>query len=81
MTLSKQQLEALHKMLALTKTQELTCDEVLAKMAEFAEVALAGDSIPDTFSEIEHHLALCEECDEEYTALLKALENDEHQAE
>ncbi len=77
MTLSKQQLETLHKMLSLTNNQELTCDECLTKMAEFAEVALADDSIPDNLRDIEHHLALCEECEEEFTALLKALKSAE----
>lgn len=65
-------------MLSLTKSQELTCDECQRNMAEFAETALAGDSIPENLQAIELHLASCGDCEEEFRTLLKALESDEH---
>lgn len=75
MTLSPRQIETLHKMLLLTESQELTCDECLDKMAEFAEAALAGQQVPDNLQNIESHLALCKDCEEEFRALLKALQS------
>ena len=76
MTLSQRQVETLYRMLSLTKSEELTCDECLKRMAEFAENALAGDAIPENLQAIEHHLALCGECEEEFRALMDALESD-----
>lgn len=77
MALSKRQLQVLHKMLSLTRSQELTCDECLKRMAEFAENVIDGQSIPDNLRAIEHHLALCGDCREEFEVLIKALEADE----
>ena len=73
MTLSRQQLQALHKMLSLTRSQELTCDQCLKKMAQFADNALAGNAVPDDLADVEHHLALCGECEQEFRALMEAL--------
>ena len=63
-------------MLSLTKHQELSCDECFSRMAEFAENALADQSVPEDLKAVEHHLALCGECEEEFRALLAALKTD-----
>ncbi len=76
MALTDRQFKTLYKMLSLTQSQELSCDECLKNMAEFAENALAGDAVPEHLQGIESHLALCGECEEEFRALLKALEPD-----
>lgn len=76
MVLSKDQLEILSKMLLLTQSQELTCDECLKHMAEFAENAIADQSVPEDLKAVEHHLALCGECEEEFRALLAALQSE-----
>ena len=60
-------------MLALTKSEEATCDECFQHMAEFAETSLAGKSIPDGLTCIEEHLQICGECREEFETLKKAL--------
>ena len=73
MTLNEQQIEALMRLVSLTRSREPACDECLKKMAEFAEHALAGRSVPEHLEAIEHHLAVCGECNEEYSALLAAL--------
>ena len=75
MTLSREQLEALLKMISLTEDEELTCDECLRGMAEFAETELAGKSLPEGLRAVESHLELCGECREEYEALLQALKD------
>lgn len=76
MALSQQQFETLQKMLSLTRSQELSCDECFRRMAEFAENALADQSVPEDLKALEHHLAICKECQEEFKALVKALEAD-----
>ncbi len=42
-------------------------------LAEFAERSLEGKPIPEALQAIQHHLAICAECQEEYEALLTAL--------
>lgn len=76
MTLSDRQLQTLHQMLALTRSQELNCDQCLVKMAEFAENTLAGNAVPKSLQDVEQHLSLCGECEEEFKALLQALKPD-----
>ena len=73
MALSKEEIDALIKSIALTRPEEATCDECLTDLAEFAERSLQGKSIPESLQAIEHHLAICAECQVEYQALLTAL--------
>lgn len=73
MTLSRQQIDRLLESLSLTRPDEITCDRCLRDVAEFAEHSLAGKSLPDGMNAVQHHLAICEECREEYEALLTAL--------
>ena len=73
MALSRKEIDALMKAIALTRSDELNCDECLKKLAEFAEGSLEGKSIDDSLKAVEHHLAICPECQEEYQTLLAAL--------
>ena len=73
MALTSQEIKELLRMLSLTKSRELTCDECLMRMAEFAECNLQAKSITESLSMMKDHLELCRECQEEYEALLAAL--------
>lgn len=73
MPLSKSELEALVRLVGLTKDAEMDCQQCLALVAEFAERKLAGKSLPDALAAVDHHLAVCSECREEYEALQAAL--------
>ena len=73
MALTPREIDELIKAVAMTRPEELTCDECLKLLAEFAERALEGKSIPDGLRAIEHHLDICGECREEYEALLETL--------
>jgi len=77
MKLSRQQIDELIKTVSLTRSDELTCDDCLKDLAEFAEGSLTGKSISDGLQALQHHLAICAECREEYEALLTALKNTE----
>ena len=73
MELSRQQIDELLKSVSLTRPDELTCNQCLKDLAEFAEHSLAGKSVPEGLHAVEHHLTICAECQEEYEALLIAL--------
>lgn len=73
MPLSKQEIDGLMHLISLTKDDEINCEECLAQVAEFAERELAGKPIPEALSAVQHHLAVCAECHEEYEALQQAL--------
>ena len=73
MPLSKSELDGLMRLVGLTKDSEINCEQCLAAVAEFAEQAMAGKSIPEGLKAVAHHLAICSECREEYEALQKAL--------
>ena len=73
MKLTSDQIDSLLKMLAHTQSEEVTCDDCLKELAEFAEQKLAGKPVPEGLRAIEQHLALCGECHEEFEALLQAL--------
>lgn len=79
MKISKQQLDSLLKMLALTNDAELDCDSCFRLLSEFAETSLAGKSIPEGLKSIEHHLEICNECCEEFEALKDALSQETDQ--
>ena len=76
MALSRQHLDSLIKAVSLTRRDELNCGECLKELAEFAERVLEGKTVPEGREAIEHHLAMCAECAEEYEALLVALKDD-----
>lgn len=66
----------LQKMLAqIANTQdiELSCDEVLTLMDQFAEAYLRGEDVASMMPLVQHHLDTCPDCREEYEALLRIL--------
>ena len=73
MALSKDEVEALMRLVSLTQDDELNCEQCMALVAEFAERRLAGKSIPDSLRLLEQHLLVCPECREEFEALEQAL--------
>ena len=76
MIISDEQIQAMLKLLALTKDVEPSCDECLKELGEFAETTLAGKTIPEGLNYIDEHLERCVECREEFEALRAALEDE-----
>lgn len=60
--------------LVRTDEEEISCDEVFAIVDEYAEASQRGEDVASLKPLIRHHLELCRECDEEYQALLRVLE-------
>jgi len=75
MALSKNEIDGLIQLLCLTKEKEIDCDQFLSLIAEFAEHASAGESVPKELKAVEHHLLICAECHEEYESLRQALKD------
>ena len=73
MSLSKEEIAELLRLIGLTRDEEIDCERCLALVAEFAERELAGRSVPAGLEAVAHHLSICAECCEEYEALLQAL--------
>ena len=73
MSLSKEEIAELLRLIGLTRDEEIDCERCLALVAEFAERELAGRSVPAGLEAVAHHLSICAECREEYEALLRAL--------
>jgi hypothetical protein len=73
MSLSKEEIAKLLRLVDLTRDEEIDCERCLELVAEFAERELAGRSVPAAQEAVAHHLLICTECCEEYQALLQAL--------
>ena len=78
-TLSKNQIKNLLQLLTKTKDRELNCEECLQQVAEYAEQSLAGSDISKAMALVEQHLSVCQECEEEYQALLSVLKTESDQ--
>lgn len=63
----------IHRLVS-TDEEELSCDEVFALVDEYAEASQRGEDVASLKPLIRHHLDMCRECDEEYQALLRVLE-------
>ncbi len=57
-----------------TREDELSCDEVFALVDEYVEASQRGEDVGNLKPLLRHHLDMCQECGEEYEALLKVLE-------
>jgi hypothetical protein len=60
-----------------TRPDEMTCDEWIDHVGEYAELVLAGRPIPPSLDEVVRHIDLCPECAEEFRAILAALRKDD----
>ena len=54
---------------------EVSCDEVLEMIDQFAELVMAGKNASKIMPKIQQHLDMCPDCREEYESLLKILEH------
>ncbi len=74
MKLSREQIKSLKVVLGKTHESEIDCDECLDHVGEYAELEISGQTIPEALESVSHHLELCQECQEEYQTLLKAIQ-------
>ena len=73
MTLSNEQLNILMKIVEGTTPDSIDCDGCFGRIAEFAELELAHQTIPQAMETVRNHLQNCPCCQDELNALLDAL--------
>jgi len=79
MSLSKEQINSLLGMVSSVESDDSNCEGCFEQMAEFAELHLSKQEIPEAMQAVETHLQQCVCCKDEFNALLKglqAIEND-----
>jgi Zn finger protein HypA/HybF involved in hydrogenase expression len=78
-TLTQEQIQTLVGLIVTTEPDQITCDECLGQVGEFAEHALEGRELSDGMKIIQRHLEQCPCCQGEYEALVDALKEIEIQ--
>jgi hypothetical protein len=73
MVLTPSDLRLLVQATLVTRQDEIGCDTCLDRVAAYAESQLAGLPTPEALRLVERHLAICSECQEEFSALAAAL--------
>ena len=73
MSLSKEQVNNLLGLVRSVESDEMDCEGCFGKIAEFADLHLSQQEIPDAMKCVETHLQQCVCCKDEFNALLKGL--------
>jgi len=76
MKLDHEKYRKLAGFLLKTRPEEMSCDEWIDRVGEYAERVLAGRPIPASLDEVVRHIEHCPECAEEFQAILAALRED-----
>jgi hypothetical protein len=58
-----------------TRPDEIGCDECLEQLDRFVDLTLAGKEADEAMPLVQHHLAHCRDCHEEFEALLRAVQS------
>lgn len=69
------ELNKLMQAVEATREDELGCDECLRRVDRFVETELAGLDAPEAMPLVQDHLEKCEDCREEFEALLVAIQS------
>ncbi len=71
--LDRDKLKNLVREIATTRPDEIGCDECLERVDRFVEMELSGLNAAEAMPLVQDHLDKCEDCHEEFGALLTAL--------
>ncbi|MDP8972529.1 MAG: hypothetical protein M3N45_04985 [Actinomycetota bacterium] len=71
--LDRDKLKNLVREIAVTRPEEIGCDECLEHVDRFVEMELSGLNTAEAMSLVQDHLDKCGDCREEFEALLAAL--------
>lgn len=75
MKLSSEVLKKMVKSIAMTRPDEIACDECFEQLDQFAEQVLDGKPAAEAMPLVEDHLNRCTDCREEFEALLEAMKS------
>jgi hypothetical protein len=68
-------LSRLLNIIGYTQDTEISCDEVEQILDQFAELVQSGENAEEIMPLVKNHVSLCQECREEFDALLRILQN------
>lgn len=69
-----EQMQMTLRMVAVTRDQEIGCDEAYAFLDSYADRVSRGEDAAALMPLVHHHLEMCPDCREEFDALLQAME-------
>jgi hypothetical protein len=72
--LNPKSLKKMVRMVAATRPVEIGCDECFQQLDRFVEEVLAGRNAAEAMPLVQEHLDRCDDCREEFEALLAALQ-------
>jgi len=75
MKLSSEVLKKMVKSIAMTRPDEISCDECFEQLDQFTEQVLEGKPAAEAMPLVEDHLNRCIDCREEFEALLEAMKS------
>ena len=75
MKLSSEVLKKMVNSIAMTRPDEIGCDECFEQLDQFTEQVLAGKPAAEAMPLVEDHLNRCKDCHEEFEALLAAVKS------
>ena len=67
-------LKSILRSLIMTRDDEVGCEECFKLLDEFVELHLKGKDAAEALPLVQHHLEMCKDCREEFSALLYALQ-------
>jgi hypothetical protein len=73
MTLDLDALRQMVRGIMTTRPDEIGCDECFEQLDRFVEMKLAGKNAAEAMPLVQDHLERCDDCREEFEALLAAL--------
>jgi hypothetical protein len=71
--LTREQIETLVQAVEQTHEHEFNCPQCQSHLDEFTERRLARLPLDEILARVEHHLAICPDCREEFAALERIL--------
>ena len=74
MQLTLDELNKLVNTIAMTRQEEIACDECFNELDRFVEQIIQGKEPSEVMPMVQDHLNRCGNCREEFEALLRALE-------
>ncbi len=69
-----EKLKMMVRMIAETREEEIGCVDCYAQLDLFVDQLLEGKHPEEAMPLVEHHLNMCNDCQEEFKALLDALQ-------
>jgi len=73
MTLDLDTLKQMVREIGTTRLDEIGCDECFEQLDRFVEMTLAGKNAAEAMPLVQDHLERCDDCREEFEALMVAL--------